>query len=309
MTSQRLHVPCLQNEILYNIAACVTLPASAILRRCTVSSSSSAAITSRKSQHNPSESAEFFCRLAFNPQKGLYYEHNWDACREEALRILTTIDETQTATSWPNDDIWAVKLKSEPKRPRKADGDRERPSPRKRRRVGRKADSDSESEDGDDSADEFKASASEDEEEEEEADSDEDEDDESVVSEPKTPSRKRKRGRVPPTPKTPRTPRRPRAEKGSLAQPTPHSKAALRRRKKTALAVRPPPPAEGTLELALARGLKGDAWERAMHVLHVAARPGALPCREQEYGRVLRAVEELLEEGSGGCICACWCYL
>ena len=136
-----------------------------------------------------------------------------------------------------------------------------------------------------------------------------DEDDESVVSEPKTPSRKRKRGRVPPTPKTPRTPRRPRADKGSLAQPTPHSKAALRRRKKTALAVRPPPPAEGTLELALARGLKGDAWERAMHVLHVAARPGALPCREQEYGRVLRAVEELLEEGSGGCICACWCYL
>ena len=41
-----------------------------------------------------------------------------------------------------------------------------------------------------------------------------------------------------------------------------------------------------------------------MHVLHVAARPGALPCREQEYARVLRAVEELLEEGSGGCICA-----
>nr|VWP01838.1 Uncharacterized protein [Ganoderma boninense] len=39
-----------------------------------------------------------------------------------------------------------------------------------------------------------------------------------------------------------------------------------------------------------------------MHVLHVAARPGALPCREEEYGRVLRAVEELLEEGSGGCI-------
>ena len=36
----------------------------------------------------------------------------------------------------------------------------------------------------------------------------------------------------------------------------------------------------------------------------VAARPGALPCREEEYGRVLRAVEELLEEGSGGCICA-----
>ena len=83
---------------------------------------------------------------------------------------------------------------------------------------------------------------------------------------------------------------------------------ALRKRKRTALAVRPPPPAEGTLELALASGvgLEGDAWLRAMHVLHVAARPGALPCREAEYGRVLRAVEELLEEGSGGCICACF---
>ena len=43
--------------------------------------------------------------------------------------------------------------------------------------------------------------------------------------------------------------------------------------------------------------------ERGMHVLHVAASPGALPCQEAEYGRVLHAVEELLEEGSGGCIC------
>ena len=90
-----------------------------------------------------------------------------------------------------------------------------------------------------------------------------------------------------------------------MSQPTPHSKAALRRRKKTALAVRPPPPAAGMLDMdeRAVRELGGDPWLRAMHVLHVAARPGALPCREVEYGRVLRAVEELLEEGSGGCIC------
>ena len=37
-----------------------------------------------------------------------------------------------------------------------------------------------------------------------------------------------------------------------------------------------------------------------MHMLHVAARPGALPCGEMEYGWVLRAVEELLEEGVVG---------
>ncbi|TFY57938.1 hypothetical protein EVG20_g8346 [Dentipellis fragilis] len=39
-----------------------------------------------------------------------------------------------------------------------------------------------------------------------------------------------------------------------------------------------------------------------MHILHVAARPEALPCRDEEYQRVMRAVEELLEEGSGGCV-------
>jgi origin recognition complex subunit 1 len=46
-----------------------------------------------------------------------------------------------------------------------------------------------------------------------------------------------------------------------------------------------------------------DPWLRAMHALHVGARPEALPCRAEEYARVMRAVEELLEEGSGGCIC------
>jgi hypothetical protein len=43
----------------------------------------------------------------------------------------------------------------------------------------------------------------------------------------------------------------------------------------------------------------GDLWSRALHALHVGARPD----RTEEYGRVMRAVEELLEEGSGGCIC------
>jgi len=48
-----------------------------------------------------------------------------------------------------------------------------------------------------------------------------------------------------------------------------------------------------------------DPWLRAMQALHVGARPEALPCRAEEYARVMRAVEELLEEGSGGCICVC----
>lgn len=49
--------------------------------------------------------------------------------------------------------------------------------------------------------------------------------------------------------------------------------------------------------------LPQDPWYRAMHVLHVGSRPDALPCREEEFERVLRCVGELLEEGSGGCVC------
>ncbi|KAG6812758.1 hypothetical protein H0H92_000673 [Tricholoma furcatifolium] len=48
--------------------------------------------------------------------------------------------------------------------------------------------------------------------------------------------------------------------------------------------------------------LPRDPWLRSMHVLHVGSRPDALPCREEEFEKVLRCVGELLEEGSGGCV-------
>ena len=41
-----------------------------------------------------------------------------------------------------------------------------------------------------------------------------------------------------------------------------------------------------------------DPWLRTMHALHVGARFEAVPCRTEEYGRVMREVEELLEEVS-----------
>ena len=237
---------------------------------------------------------------------------------------------TNTSAVWPNEDVWAVKPAQKPPRRRtyvESDDERAkaargrgrgrgRGTPRKRPRI---------ESDAAGSGDEFQAPAasssedegsegapSEDEDDEPPADHADEDEETASAAVPQTPSRrKRKREReraVPLTPRTPKTPRRPRTRKDKV-EPTPHSKAALRRRKRTALAVRPPPAAEGTLELALAEGLEGDAWLRAMHVLHVAARPGALPCREEEYGRVLRAVEELLEEGSGGCICACFIFL
>jgi origin recognition complex subunit 1 len=113
---------------------------------------------------------------------------------------------------------------------------------------------------------------------------------------PQTPSKKRKR-----PPSTTSTPRRKRVAP-ALAAPTPHSKRALRARARRPAMRAPPLEMAGAFSLGK-ESTEKDPWLRAMHALHVGARPEALPCRTEEYGRVMRAVEELLEEGSGGCIC------
>ena len=116
---------------------------------------------------------------------------------------------------------------------------------------------------------------------------------------PKTPSRKRKRTVRTPSKSTPR-----KSRSNKLAAPTPHSKAAIRKRNdRKGAVVRVPPPDLAREHYKQLQKLPQDAWLRAMHVLHVAARPDILPCRGEEYNRVLRTVEELLEEGSGGCVC------
>ena len=58
-----------------------------------------------------------------------------------------------------------------------------------------------------------------------------------------------------------------------------------------------------TLSLTSMAHLPKDPWLRAMNALHVGSRPDFLPCREEEFNKVLRCVSELLEEGSGGCVC------
>jgi origin recognition complex subunit 1 len=86
------------------------------------------------------------------------------------------------------------------------------------------------------------------------------------------------------------------------AAPTPHSNRALRARARRPALRAPPPEMAGALSLGEAE-METDPWLRAMHALHVGSRPETLPCRSEEYARVMRAVEELIEEGSGGCIC------
>jgi origin recognition complex subunit 1 len=122
--------------------------------------------------------------------------------------------------------------------------------------------------------------------------------------EPRTPSRKRKR-------KEEKMPRNVRRNK-TLAQPTPHSKAALARRQKAGSSPRKRKiePSFGisfssqllNSKTSMAH-LPKDPWLRAMHALHVGSRPDSLPCREEEFSKVLRCIGELLEEGSGGCVC------
>jgi hypothetical protein len=122
--------------------------------------------------------------------------------------------------------------------------------------------------------------------------------------EPKTPSKKRKR-----MTSTKGTPRK-------RAHPTPNSRARLHRSsnphkspstkspsKKSPLKVRPPPPVPFPLKRLALEALPKDPWLRAMHALHVGSRPDELPCREEEYAKCLRSVEELVGEGEGGCVC------
>ena len=131
-----------------------------------------------------------------------------------------------------------------------------------------------------------------------------DSDGDDSTAEPRTPSRKRKR-------KEESTPRNV-ARNKTLAQPTPHSKAALAKRQKPGSSPRKRKiePSFGisfssqslTFKTSMAH-LPKDPWLRAMHALHVGSRPDSLPCREEEFNKVMRCISELLEEGSGGCVC------
>lgn len=226
----------------------------------------------------------FCCRSAISSRHGLYYEFTWEEHRAEAL--ATADEEYGNGTSW---DL----VPKEPVQPKKKE---ESGIGRKKRRLGPIREEDEEEAgsaigDGEYRDEEVSVQSSDTEEAEVAASEEEEEEEEDL---PRTPSRKRKRA--------PSTPRRKRTN--TLAAPTPHSKAALKARaNRKRIAVRPLP-ADRSTDISLhLEGLPQDPWLRAMHVLHVASRPEELPCRDEEYRKVLRSVEELVDEGSGGCVC------
>lgn len=89
-----------------------------------------------------------------------------------------------------------------------------------------------------------------------------------------------------------------------------------RKRQKTKGAITPrrvttkkkvPHPKSSTSHLPatiVAEDLPTDPYERALRLLHVGATPDSLPCREEEFVDVLSRVEEGVEGGGGGCLCA-----
>ncbi|KAI6025453.1 hypothetical protein EDC04DRAFT_2606327 [Pisolithus marmoratus] len=298
-----------ENEVYYTINAQAILPPSSVVCLGTVttippsSNSKSEDLprsTTRRTRALVSANQEhttFYCRSAIDSRKGIYYEFDWEERR--SLAISRPVEEQVSGKPW------FVPIATPSGRHTRPTQTQTQTKRRRQRYAASQMESDVDSEyqgssvGREDDKDEglFSVTGVESEDDIVVLISDSDADDV-----PTTP-RKRRRTTVASPSKSPRTPRK-RVRAAQLAAPTPHSKAALRARARSrkTLAVRLPPPdfkQEYGREL---KKLPPDLWLRAMHVLHVAARPDILPCREEEFGRVLRTVEELLEEGSGGCV-------
>ena len=304
----------MQNEIYFSLASTATLNPQAILKLCKVSSEKSfkkpndvslefTTKAKKKARQGQGASAaaanaldEYYCGSAIDARRGLYYKLNWEDHRVNALDCDNDMDGKP----------WIVNVTVEPKGRKRG---------RKKREVkGEDEDPDDGEEDGD-SGDEYAASTDrEDEEDEEDLKEDDrvslpdderletiDENDDDENPFLRTPSKKRRVVKS----NAFETPKKRRYTKAStLAAPTPHSRAALRARAKTKRkAFRPAPQIAYDFMNTSVGDLPSDPWLRVMQVFHVGARPDVLPCREAEFMHILRSVEGLLEEGSGGCVC------
>lgn len=272
------------------------LPPSNVVCHCTVtdlppkdSTQLASSKPTRSTNFRPNGVTLFYCRFALDSRKGFYYDFAWSQHKQHAL---SESDEEQASGR-----SWNVHVESPKKKTTRA---QKRPRLKKIMEADelstRETDTDYEYQEPLEDGDEDKLPIT-------DADAlDSEPDAHYEVFEddlPKTPSRKRKRTVRTPSKSTPR-----KSRSNKLAAPTPHSKAAIRKRNdRKGAVVRVPPPDLAREHYKQLQKLPQDAWLRAMHVLHVAARPDILPCRGEEYNRVLRTVEELLEEGSGGCVC------
>ncbi|KAF8206431.1 P-loop containing nucleoside triphosphate hydrolase protein [Mycena galopus ATCC 62051] len=298
----------LENEIYYSLASTDIFESTGIISQCEVTDQVPASTPSKAGKKTPSKRwvyadekekiGPFYCCFSVDSRCDIYYEFSWSDVREHGL--------SEEDELWGSGDAWNV----HPVEEEEEEEEREDTPPRKRqkrdapkqptRNVPKRAkrlttpteesdeDEDEyvEPEDSDDDEDDHLPTMDEDAKSVSDADMNSDTD----MDQPKTPSKSRKRRR-------------------NIGHPTPHSKAALARRAKGSGSTSPRKRAKiairannTTLGFESMAHLPQDPWLRAMHVLHVGSRPDALPCREEEFARVLGTVSDLLEEGSGGCV-------
>ena len=254
--------------------------------------------------------ARFYCRLAVDSRRGLFYEFAWERHRKDALsRAKPPINNscpnstTRLGHSWALGHSWIVEEKvtgaSSDTKTKNIKIRRVKHNTSQQEEISESdvvnSEYDDLTESDCDSVDATKFDPN--------VSSEGEDLEDGATGEPCTPSGKRKR-------KEEKMPRNIRRNK-TLAQPTPHSKAALARRQKAGSSPRKHKiePIFGISSSQLLNSktsmahLPKDPWLRAMHALHVGSRPDSLPCREEEFNKVLRCIGELLEEGSGGCIC------
>ncbi|KAJ7128891.1 P-loop containing nucleoside triphosphate hydrolase protein [Mycena crocata] len=289
----------LETEIYYSLASSAIFGSTSITSTCTVSAEAPAPTKSAKTQKrwayvdDKQKIGPFYCRVAVDARRGLYYDFSWRKLHGKAL--------AGKDDPWGSGDLWNVdpveKRGMPPRKKQKRDTPK-RVVPKRAKRVPIAAalsqHSDEESveqeelvdSDDDDAEDDDHLPTIDD------SDGDSPPPEEDVYTdddfdEPKTPSKRRR----------------------MLAHPTPHSKAAIARRSKGTVSASPRKRAKlavrstnANLSFDSLAHLPQDPWLRAMHVLHVGSRPDALPCREEEFDRVLGSVSDLLEEGSGGCV-------
>jgi origin recognition complex subunit 1 len=229
-----------------------------------------ASIPPEKDKKSPqSRQLEYVIDAAYDPITGMYYPMNWPNFLADRT---TTIQDDKVG-------LWNVSID--------------------KKTAGKVAPAISDSEDS--SEDEHDdENESEDEEMEEQLSEDNESVEEKTVSgdsegeeHPSASRRKRKRSTQETKIRTPAKRR-----KGAI-QPTPHSKKALKSRKKYKIR----PPTIQVQDNSALFSMEDDPFLRAMYTLHVGERPDSLPCRDDEYVTIFENVMSLLQETSGGCIC------
>lgn len=226
---------------------------------------------------------DFVCRFALHSGQGNYYEFDWEEHHRFALSSKPT---HEAKSAWrANSAHITVQNKRQKKQPALSMS------------KGNRSETDSDSEE---KTSDYEHDEEEDEEEigdelsevEENDDIEEDDDGYYKGKSQKSPSKDKRRLKL-----------KMRPTKRKQAILTPDSKVALRTRGKRKGAGRDFPLPRLATDYLRLENLPSDPYLRAMRLLHVGARPDALPCREDEYMEVMSAVLSLLEEGSGGCVC------